>query len=123
MLRVRVWRYDPANDVRPSNAEPGDVDDRRVVLLAAPEGESDAVAWMAVDDYWAREATLLFAAPPGEEYATYVGALLASAVEEARDLGFGSLLAHWRAGWSEALSALSEHGFTEAAPGLWRRIL
>jgi hypothetical protein len=42
-------------------------------------------------------------------------------VEEARRLGFASLLAHWRAGWSDATSALAEHGFTEAAPGMWRR--
>jgi hypothetical protein len=118
-----VWSYDPARDVRPSSAQPGDIDDRRAVLLAAPDGRPDAIAWMAVDDYDGTEATLLFGAPPGDEYAGLVTALLEASVEEARQLGFASLVAHWRAGWAQATSALMEHAFTEAAPGIWRRTL
>ena len=121
--RVRIWRYDPTRDARPTSAQPGDIDDRRAVLLAGPEGGEDAVAWMAVDDYDGGEATVLFAAPPGEEYSAYVSTLLAAAVEEARRLGFESLLAHWQAGWSSATAALTEARFTETAPGMWRRKL
>lgn len=120
---VRVWHYDPATDARPKAAQPGDIDDRRAVLLAAPGGNSEAVAWMAVDDYDDGEATVLFAAPAGDEYTEYVNALLARSVEEARRLGFASVLAHWRAGWSSATSALMDQGFAEAAPGIWRRAL
>ena len=121
--RVRVWRYDPTRDPRPNSAQPGDIDDRRAVLLAAPEGGADAVAWMAVDDYDGDEATVLFAASPGEQYLSYVSALLGAAVEEAQRLGFESLVAHWRAGWSSATAALTEAGFAETAPGIWRREL
>ncbi len=120
---MRVWHYDPASDARPTNAEPGDVDDRRAVLLAAPEGGPDAVAWMALDDYDDGEATVLFAAPPGEDHVRWVSALLVRSIEDARRLGFSSLLAHWRAGWSTAPSVLLEQGFAEAAPGIWRRTL
>jgi hypothetical protein len=51
MREVRVWRYDPAQDALPDIAEPGDLDDRRTVLLAAPTKTSPPSAWLAVDDY------------------------------------------------------------------------
>ena len=121
--RVRVWSYDPTRDARPNSAQPGDIDDRCAVFLAAPEGAADAVAWMAVDHYDGGEATVLFAAPPGEQYSSYVSALLGAAVKEARRLGVESLLAHWRAGWSSATAALTEAGFAETAPGIWHREL
>jgi hypothetical protein len=120
---VHIWRYDPMRDARPNSAQPGDIDDRRAVLLAAPEGGADAVAWMAVDDYDGGEATVLFAAPPGDHYPSYVSTLLRAAVEEAQRLGFESLLAHWQAGWSSATAALTDAGFTETAPGMRRREL
>jgi hypothetical protein len=120
---MRLWRYDPSEDARPVSAQPGDIDDRRAVLLAAPEGQAVAEAWMAVDDYDQGEATLLYAAPPGDKHTAYVDALLAASVEEATALGFESVLAHWRAGWSSAASVLTQHGFSEAAPGIWRRRL
>jgi hypothetical protein len=107
----------------PDLVEPGDLDDRRAVLLAAPEGERVARAWMALNDYHADEATLLFAAPPGDDFEGYVSALLAASVDVARQLGFGRLLAHWRGGWASAAGVLAKHGFAEDAPGLWRRAL
>jgi hypothetical protein len=120
---VRVWQYDPRDDALSDLVEPGDLENRRAVLLAAPEGERVARAWMAVDDYDADEATLLFAASPGDDYASYVGALLSASVEVARQLGFRRLLAHWRGGWASAPGVLAKHGFAEVAPGLWRRVL
>src|SRR4051812_6397980 len=117
---VRTWLYDPANDERPPLAEPGDVEGRRAVLLAAACDAAPAEAWMAVDNYDGDEATLLFGAPPGDKYRSYVSALVGVAVEEAQRLGFRSLLAHWRGGWSSATDALKEAGFAEDAPGIWR---
>jgi hypothetical protein len=75
---------------------------------------------MAVDDYDGSEGTLLFGAPAGKEYSAYLRALLPEALEEARSLGFSTLVAHWRAGWASAQQVLLEHDFVEAAPGLWR---
>jgi len=120
ILAVRTWLYDPARDDRPPLAEPGDVEGRRAVLLATGGDAAPAGAWMAVDDYDGDEATLLFGAPPGDKYRSYVSALLAVAIEEAQRLGFRSLLAHWRGGWSSATDALTEAGFAEDAPGIWR---
>jgi hypothetical protein len=123
MAGVRIWRYDPTRDSRPNSAQRGGIDDHRAVLLAAPDGGADAVAWMALDDYDGGEATVLFAAPPGKQYSSYVRTLLAATVEEAQRLGLESLLAHWQAGWSSATAALTEAHFTETAPGIWRREL
>ena len=120
---MQVWRYNPERDAVPDVAEPGDLDQRRAVLVAARDGDSPPQAWMAVDDYDGSEATVLFGAPAGDQYRAYVGALLAAAIEEARPLGFTSLLAHWRAGWSSAQPLLDEQGFRESAPGIWRRSL
>jgi hypothetical protein len=90
-----------------------------VFVAALPE---DAVprAWLAIDDHEGSEGTVLFGAPPGDDYAAYVRALLAAAVKEAPMLGFESLLAHWRAGWASAEPVLDEFGFTSAGNGLWR---
>jgi hypothetical protein len=76
---------------------------------------------LAVDDYDGDEGTLLFGAPTGASFHEYVRALLLVAIDEGRDLGFASLLAHWRGGWSTAESVLRDLGFVEAAPGIWRR--
>jgi len=76
---------------------------------------------LAVDDYNGDEGTLLFGAPTGASSHEYVRALLLVAIDEGRDLGFASLLAHWRGGWSTAESVLRDLGFVEAAPGIWRR--
>jgi hypothetical protein len=78
---------------------------------------------MTVDDYDGDEATVLFGAPPGDQFGDYVSSLLPVAVEEAKKLGFVSLLAHHRGGWSVAERQLTQHGFVESAPGIWRRRL
>ena len=118
---MRVWRHSPTHDAVPELAEPGDLVGRRAVLVAAPPGEDVPRAWLAIDDYDGPEGTVLFGAPPGDEYRAYVRALLAAAINEARLLGFTSLLAHWRAGWASAEPVLDELGFTSAGNGLWRR--
>jgi hypothetical protein len=118
---VRVWRYEPTEDVLPELAEPGDLDKRRAVLVAAPTGDSPPSAWMAIDDYDGTEATVLFGAPAGDDFRAYVRALLTAAIEEAAMLGFSSLLAHYRAGWASAEPVLDDLGFRQAAPGIWRR--
>jgi hypothetical protein len=76
---------------------------------------------LAVDDYDGDEGTMLFGAPPGESFHDYVRALVIVAMDEGRDLGFASLLAHWRGGWSTAESVLKDLDFAEVAPGIWRR--
>jgi hypothetical protein len=116
---VRVWLYDSTRDLPPALSGPGDVEGRRVVVLAATRSEGPADAWMALDDYDGDEAALLFAAPPGEQFRAYVEALLDAAVKEGQRLGFKSLLAHWRAGWSPAARSLEGRGFEESGPG-WR---
>lgn len=118
---VRVWRYDPKQDAVPGVAEPGDVDERRAVLVAARSDEGPPRAWMAIDDYDRTEGTLLFGAPVGDEYGAYTRALLTAAIDEAPSLGFTSLVAHWRAGWASAEPLLDELGFAKAAEGIWRR--
>lgn len=118
---MRVWRYDATRDAAPEVALPGDLQKRRTVLVAAPDENSRPVAWMAIDDYDATEGTLLFGAPPGDDFREYVRALLSAAVVEAPALGFASLLAHWRAGWASAEPVLDDLGFESAAPGIWRR--
>jgi GNAT superfamily N-acetyltransferase len=120
---MRVWRYDSDRDAVPDVAEPGDVDRRRAVFVAALDDDRLARAWMALDDYDESEATVLFGAPAGDQYGAYVRALLQAAIEAARSLGYASLLAHWRAGWSSAQPILDEFGFRESAPGIWRRSL
>jgi len=120
---MRVWRYNPVDDALPTIADAGDLDDRRAVFLAAPADAASPEAWLAVDDCEGEEGTVLFGAPPGEDFREYVCELLSRGVEEATAIGFTSLLAHWRAGWSSAESVLMELGFTETAPGLWRRQL
>src|SRR4051812_13787958 len=117
---MKVWRYDPAKDAPPTSADPTELNQRRAVFLAASDDASVPCAWIAVDDYDGSEGTVLFAAPPGEDYRAYVSALLVAAVEEARSTGFTTLLAHWRAGWSAAEAELLESGFAAAAPGTWR---
>jgi hypothetical protein len=118
---MRTWRFDPATDAVPETAGPDDLDGRRAVFLAAPTESALARAWLAVDDYDGDEGTVLFGAPTGESFHDYVRALLIVAIDEGRDLGFASLLAHWRGGWSTAESVLRDLGFAEAAPGIWRR--
>lgn len=120
---MRTWKFDANADPVPDVAEPGDVEGRRAVFLAAPFGRSAPQAWIAVDDYHEGEGALLFGAPAGERFHEYVRALLRTAIEEARDLGFTSVVAHWRGGWSEAEVVLREFGFAQAAPGIWRRSL
>jgi len=120
---MRVWQHNPTHDAVPEVAEPVDLVGRRAVLVAAPAGEGVPRAWLAIDDYDGPEGTVLFGAPPGDEYRAYVRALLAAAINEARLLGFTSLLAHWRAGWASAEPVLEELGFASAGNGLWRRAL
>ena len=120
---VAIWRYDPKRDAAPEIAEPGELDERRAVFLASPGEGSRPRAWIAVDGYDGTEATVLFDAPAGDEFGKYVRALVATAIEEATALGFTSLLAHWRAGWGSAEGVLAELGFTQGAPGMWRRAL
>jgi hypothetical protein len=120
-VRVRTWRFDASADPIPEGAELGDIKGRRAVFLAAPSEKSAPRGWIAVDDYHAGEGVLLFGAPAGERFHEYVRALLVPAIEEARNLGFTSLLAHWRGGWSTADVVLREFGFAQAAPGIWRR--
>jgi signal transduction histidine kinase len=120
---MHVWRFEPASDRVPEGAQAGDLDGRRAVFVAAASKDAPARAWMAVDDYDGDEATLLFGAPSGDGFRDYVGALLPEAIEEATSLGFSSLLAHWRGGWAVAEQLLRDHGFAEAAPGMWRRRL
>jgi hypothetical protein len=122
-VRVRTWRFDASVDPLPEVAQPGDVEARRAVFLAAPSDKSAPQAWIAVDDYHEGEGVLLFGAPAGERFHEYVRALLPAAIKEARNLGFTSLLAHWRGGWSTAEVVLREFGFAQAAPGIWRRRL
>lgn len=123
MCCVRVWRFDPERDVAPSSAAPSDLEGRRSVLVAAPTEASASVAWIAIDDYDEAEGALLFGAPAGDEFRGFVRALLTAALAEASALGFTSLLAHWRAGWSAAEPILVELGFMQTAPGIWRRSL
>ena len=71
---VYVWRYDPTTDARPESAASDAVDGCRAVFLAARQRGADAIAWIAVDGYDDAEATVLFAAPPGDEHGAYVDA-------------------------------------------------
>jgi hypothetical protein len=123
MCHVRVWQYEPTRDVPPEIAEPGDLDGRRAVLVAAPSDDSPPGAWLAVDEYQGNEATVLFGAPVGDCFFEYVRALLVAGLGEAATLGFGSVVAHWRAGWASAEPVLDELGFERTAPGIWRRTL
>ncbi len=48
---MRVWRYEPTKDTIPTTAEPGDLNGRRIVLLAAAgPDDSSPSAWLALDD-------------------------------------------------------------------------
>ena len=59
-VRVRTWRFDASADPVPEVAEPGDVEGRRAVFLAAPSDKSAPQAWIAIDDYHEGEGVLLF---------------------------------------------------------------
>jgi hypothetical protein len=48
---VHAWRFEPASDRIPETAQPGDLDRRKAVFLAALSDGAAAAAWMAVDDY------------------------------------------------------------------------